>query len=325
VELEVAVKDKRYPDVILRADNFFLRPWKVEDAAWYVEARDEEVFKWTREGRDLTVEEAEEAIRSGNRDPEALGFAIVDGVTGEKVGSICLAFRENRGSAEVMYWLAPWGRGRGIATNAVKILCQWAFRSLGLERVTLKTLAGNTRSQLVAKRVGFQEQSVEDESDPDCLWFELRSEMKPTPKDFTLQYDWCAGSMPPPHHCEYTVHVGPGLRGEIVFYPDYPGQDTPVWTESFEVNEGAFNALYALVAERVLNREWVKIEDGTVGGSLEWMSGTVDGQHFKVPSRVEGDEALESVYAAIKALVPDVVWTKLRAQREQYERDYEEV
>ena len=44
---ETVVKDKRYPDVTLRADDFFLRPWEVEDAAWYVEARDEEVFQWT--------------------------------------------------------------------------------------------------------------------------------------------------------------------------------------------------------------------------------------------------------------------------------------
>ena len=168
------MKGQRYPDVTLHTDDLVLRPWEVKDAAWYVEARDEEVFKWTRESPELTVEETEEAIRSGNRDPDALGFAIADDRTGEKLGSICLAFREKtRDCAEVMYWLAHWGRGRGIATNAVKLLCEWAFHSLGLERVTLKTLVGNTRSQLVAKRAGFQEQSVSDEGNADCLWFEL--------------------------------------------------------------------------------------------------------------------------------------------------------
>jgi len=148
--------------------------------------------------------------------------------------------------------------------------------------------------------------------------------MKSRPRDFTIQYDWCAGSMPPPHHYEYTIHIGPGLQGEIVFYPDYPGQNTPVWTEPFDVSEESLDALYALVAERVLSREWVKIEDGAVGGSLAWMSGTVDGQRFRVPSRVEGEDALEPVYVAVKALVPDAIWAKLRAQREQYEQDYEE-
>jgi histidine triad (HIT) family protein len=144
-------------------------------------------------------------------------------------------------------------------------------------------------------------------------------------KDFILQYDWCAGSMPPPYHHEYTIRIGLGLQGEIVFYPDYPGQNTPVWTEPFEVSEEALDELYALVEERMLNREWMKVEDGAVGGSLEWMSGTVDGKSFRVPSRVEEPEALEPVYDAVKALVPDAIWAKLRAQREQYERDYEEV
>lgn len=148
--------------------------------------------------------------------------------------------------------------------------------------------------------------------------------MKPSHNDFFLQYDWCAGSMPPPYHHEYTIRIGPGLEGEIVFCPDYLGQNVPVWTESFDVAEGSLDALYALIEERVLSREWVKVEDGAVGGSLEWMSGTADGQSFKVPSRVEEPEALEPVYDAVKALVPDAIWTKLRAQCEQYERDYEE-
>ena len=148
--------------------------------------------------------------------------------------------------------------------------------------------------------------------------------MEPRAKDFTLQYDWCAGSMPPPYHYEYTIHIGPGLEGEIVFHPDYPGLGAPEWMEPFGVAEESLNALYSLVKEQVLSREWVKVEDGAVGGSLEWMSGTVDGRRFRVPSRVEEEEALELVYAAIKVLVPDAIWTKLRAQREQYERDYEE-
>jgi hypothetical protein len=131
--------------------------------------------------------------------------------------------------------------------------------------------------------------------------------------------------MPPPHHYEYAICIGPGLQGEIVFHPDYPGQDTPMWTESFDVAQEALDALYALVKERVLNRKWVKVEDGTVGGSLEWLSGVMDGQSFKVPSRVEEEDTLAPVYAAVKALVPDAVWDELRARREQYERDYGEV
>jgi len=170
------MKNKNNFDVILCADNFLLRPWKIEDAIWYVESRDEEVFRWTKEKRDLTVEEVEEGIRQANSNPDAICLAIVDNKSMELLGNIALAFRENnRKSAEIMYWLAPRGRGRGIAASSVKLICQWAFDSLALERVTLKTLAGNIRSQLVAKRAGFQRQEVKNEGevDADCLWFEL--------------------------------------------------------------------------------------------------------------------------------------------------------
>jgi RimJ/RimL family protein N-acetyltransferase len=125
----------------------------------------------------LSIEEAEDGIRHANSTPDAVCFAIVDNKSLELLGNIALAFRaNNRKSAEIMYWLVPWGRGRGMATNVVKLLCQWAFDALGLERVTLTTLVGNTRSQLVAERTGFQRQATdksEGGTDADYLWFEL--------------------------------------------------------------------------------------------------------------------------------------------------------
>ncbi|KPL03730.1 MAG: hypothetical protein AMJ73_05470 [candidate division Zixibacteria bacterium SM1_73] len=166
-------------DVTLYADNFLLRPWKIEDSAWYVESRDEEVFKWTNEKRDLTIQQAEEAIKSLDSNPDAVCFAIVDRNNMELLGNIALAFREgNRKVAEIMYWLAPWGRGRGIATDSVKLLCQWAFNSLRLERVTLRAHPENIRSQSVAKRVGFHRQEGRPENglDTTSLWFELVSD-----------------------------------------------------------------------------------------------------------------------------------------------------
>ena len=129
--------------------------------------------------------------------------------------------------------------------------------------------------------------------------------------------------MPPPHHYEYTIYIGPGPEGRIVFIPDYPGPDVPAWTESFVVSEEALDALYEMVAARVLGREWVKVDDGVVGGSLEWLTGTAGGRRFRVPGRIPDPEAVKAVYVAVKALVPEMIWTKLRALHEQYEQDYE--
>jgi len=50
----------------------------------------------------------------------------------------------------------------------------------------------------------------------------------------------------------------------------------------------------------------------------------VHGEQFKVPGRPQGTEALAGVYAAIRALVPEAVWSKLMAQREAFMAHYEE-
>ena len=40
------MEDNRSGEVPLQGEVILLRPWQVEDASWYVEARDEEIFRW---------------------------------------------------------------------------------------------------------------------------------------------------------------------------------------------------------------------------------------------------------------------------------------
>jgi ribosomal-protein-alanine N-acetyltransferase len=145
-------------------DEILLRLWRPEDARWYVESRDEEVFRWTTESPDLTVAEAEQSIKqAGDRD-DLLGFAITERHSGKILGNITLALEEKgRQGGEVMYWLAPRARGQGIASKALKILCRWAFNRFKLERITLKTHVDNLKSQSVAKRAGFQPMEAADD------------------------------------------------------------------------------------------------------------------------------------------------------------------
>ena len=148
---------------------------------------------------------------------------------------------------------------------------------------------------------------------------------KMRPDDFQVRYEWVAGSMPPPYHYEYTILIGPGPEGQVVFRPDYPGADTPVWTESFVVGDEALGELYSLMSERgVFTTEWSEVRYGTVGGSLEWLRCTAGGEDYSIPCRIEESAAVAAVYDAAKALVPEAVWADLLEQREQYERDYTE-
>lgn len=162
-------------DMVLHNDHVTLRAWKSGDARWYVEARDEEVFAWTTESRTLTVEETIAAIEKLPGRTDCVSFAITDTRTQELLGNIALVLDLTDTSAEIMYWLAPIGRGRGIASQAVGLLCRWGFSELGLTEVSLQTHRDNWRSQRVAERAGFQSERLSETGrTAEKVWYRLR-------------------------------------------------------------------------------------------------------------------------------------------------------
>ena len=88
---------------------------------------------------------------------EGLSFALVEPRDQDVVlGAVSLyEVRQDQGCAAVGYWLAPWARGRGAATQAVRVLARWAFAELGLARLELTCGPDNEPSQHVAERCGF--------------------------------------------------------------------------------------------------------------------------------------------------------------------------
>lgn len=162
---------------LLNGDTIYLRLWTLDDAEWYVKSRDEVIYTWTTERRDLTVEQTISAIQHANQNPNLHCFAIVDDNTKELVGNIALMLTENaKREGEIMYWLAPSGRGRGLATKSVKVLSAWAFQNLKLERIVLKTHHDNVASQKVAEHAGYHRSQItlSTSLDPNYLWYECQ-------------------------------------------------------------------------------------------------------------------------------------------------------
>jgi RimJ/RimL family protein N-acetyltransferase len=92
----------------------------------------------------------------GRVDGSAEGFAIVD-AAGDAFLGVALApviDREGR-EVELGYIVAPDARGRGVATEALRLLTDWAFASLGALRITLIIDAKNRPSRRVAERCGY--------------------------------------------------------------------------------------------------------------------------------------------------------------------------
>ncbi|MCL2561237.1 MAG: GNAT family N-acetyltransferase [Rikenellaceae bacterium] len=62
---------------------------------------------------------------------------------------------------EIGYWLSGPFQGQGIATRAVKALCEYAFTELDMNRVQVKCAVGNDPSSLIPKRLGFIFEGIE--------------------------------------------------------------------------------------------------------------------------------------------------------------------
>ncbi len=97
-----------------------------------------------------------ERYEEGRRDGTREGFAIVDPADDGVVG-LALAVRIDRDeqTVELGYLVSPAARGRGVATEALRLLSDWAFRELGALRLQLLISDENVASQRVAERCGY--------------------------------------------------------------------------------------------------------------------------------------------------------------------------
>ena len=147
--------------------------------------------------------------------------------------------------------------------------------------------------------------------------------MADRPADFAFRYAWREGSLPPPHHYEYTITVDADGSGTIVFYPDYPEEGVEPWEEGFRVTASQLGELHRTMDEAdILAREWASVEDPPVGGSLEWLEVAAGGRTHRVPSTPREPEPLQPVYAAIRRLVPADLWADLERRRRAYQDAY---
>jgi RimJ/RimL family protein N-acetyltransferase len=91
---------------------------------------------------------------TARRDGRQEAFAILaDGA----FAGIAVAPRIDRAArtAELGYLVAPEARGRGVASEALLQLSEWAFAELGMLRLELLISVANEASKRVAKRCGY--------------------------------------------------------------------------------------------------------------------------------------------------------------------------
>lgn len=145
------------------------------------------------------------------------------------------------------------------------------------------------------------------------------------PDDFSVEYEWREGSLPPPYHYEYTIVIKPDSEGEVTMIPDYPSETAPEWTETFTVEEEELDSLYQVMVDNGLfTQKWRTLDLSPVGGGRQSMTVTAGGEQVTLEPHLVSDQEVsaEAMYSAVEALVPKEIWDKLNARREQYMQEH---
>ncbi|WP_067185825.1 GNAT family N-acetyltransferase [Microtetraspora niveoalba] len=153
-----------YPENVVPAGPYTLRPPVEADAEAVARACDDpEIARFLPlMPSPYTREDALSWITGVSRETWKRGgadYAVTDTATGELLGVAGLKPLDPLGNGEVGYWVAPWARGRGVATAAVRALAELAFAQ-GVPRIALIAEIENIASQRVALAAGFRREGV---------------------------------------------------------------------------------------------------------------------------------------------------------------------
>jgi RimJ/RimL family protein N-acetyltransferase len=102
------------------------------------------------------LERYEEGRAAENRE----AFAVVDDA-GEFLGlALAPEIDRDTATAELGYAVTPGARGRGVASEALRQLTEWAFGQQGMVRLELLISVDNPASKKVAERCGYVREGV---------------------------------------------------------------------------------------------------------------------------------------------------------------------
>jgi ribosomal-protein-serine acetyltransferase len=155
-------------EVQLGDEHLLLRAFKPGDAEAIYEAVCEskaELARWLPWCHaDYSIADTQEFL---NQRSEAFAkqgehaFAIIERHGNRFVGATGIN-QIDRGTcrANLGYWLRTSATGRGYATRCTRLVAQWAFKELGLQRIEIVAAVGNVASQRVATRAGATREGI---------------------------------------------------------------------------------------------------------------------------------------------------------------------
>jgi RimJ/RimL family protein N-acetyltransferase len=155
-----------HPPERLTDGTVILRRMREGDRAAVLEAmRDPVVRRWlnmpTAPG-DREFDTVMRTVATGFRTGERYDFCVVTDDDEPSRGAV-IASRRHRDNYEVAYFAGERGRGHGLMTRAVVVLCDWLLEE-GVGRIEIRTHPDNAASQRLAERAGFTREGRERKS-----------------------------------------------------------------------------------------------------------------------------------------------------------------
>lgn len=138
--------------------NFILRPWQEDDLDNLVRfANNYEIAKFMNDHfpHPYTPEAGKGFIKMATSETPHNILAIV--VEGEAAGGIGIhpGWGIERKNAEMGYWLGEPFWGKGIVTEAVRQMIDYAFKNWDINRIFARPFSTNLASQKVLQKAGF--------------------------------------------------------------------------------------------------------------------------------------------------------------------------
>lgn len=142
----------------LKGSNFLLRPWRPSDLESLVKyANNKNVSRCLRDRFPFpyTKEDGEKWINVGSKADPQDSFAIE--LNGEAVGGVGLMPGNDtaRFTSEIGYWLGEPFWGKGITTEALKLLTKYAFEDRKFLRIFAGVADNNPASSKVLEKAGY--------------------------------------------------------------------------------------------------------------------------------------------------------------------------
>ncbi|MFJ5263757.1 GNAT family N-acetyltransferase [Streptomyces sp. NPDC088387] len=159
---------------VLTGEKTVLRPFTAADAdtVWEI-LQDPEVLRFTFEpSSELSLDRVRSWYATRSEQPDRLDLAVTDRATGEVVGEVVLnEWDPHRRGCNFRTLMGPRGRGRGLGTEATRLIVGHGFEELGLHRISLEVYGDNPRARRVYEKVGFVVEGVRREASlRDGVW-----------------------------------------------------------------------------------------------------------------------------------------------------------